>query len=88
MNQRRRVLMANENIKSDLSSKLLCTKCRKLVSYHICNKIEKTKIKGILIEYEDEYGVCDKCQSKIFVPGLEDKNMERLEKEFHQKMMN
>lgn len=64
---------------------LLCSKCRKRVSYHIFKRPAKTIIKNIEIEYEEYYGICDKCQSEIYVPGLDDRNEEVIEGEFRKK---
>lgn len=60
--------------------KLLCSKCRKRVSYHILQRPAKRLIKGVGIEYEESYGICDECGREIFVPGLDDQNEENIEK--------
>ena len=53
---------------------LLCSNCRKRVSYHIFKRPAKTIIKDIEIKYEEYYGICDECKSEIFIPGLDDRN--------------
>lgn len=58
---------------------LLCSECRKRVSYHIYKRSAKTKIKDLEIEYEEFYGVCDECKMEIYVPGLDDQNEEIVE---------
>ena len=55
---------------------LLCSECRKRVSYHIYKRPAKTIIKDLEIEYEEFYGVCDECKMEIYVPGLDDQNEE------------
>lgn len=64
---------------------LLCSECRKRVSYHIFKRPAKTIIKDIEIEYEEYYGICDECQSEMYVPGLDDRNEEIIEEEFRKK---
>ena len=75
-----------ENSNMDAGKKeLLCSKCRKRVSYHIFKRPAKTIIKNIEIEYEEYYGICDECQSEIYVPGFDDRNEEVIEEEFRKK---
>ena len=64
---------------------LLCSKCRKRVSYHIFKRPAKTIIKDIEIKYEEYYGICDECKTEIFIPGLDDRNEEVIEDEFRKK---
>lgn len=61
---------------------LLCIECRKRCSYEIKKRVAKTIIKNIEIEYEELYGICNQCKSEIFVPGLDDINNHKIEKEF------
>ena len=64
---------------------LLCSNCRKRVSYHIFKRPAKTIIKDIEIKYEEYYGICDECKSEIFIPGLDDRNEDAIEEEFRKK---
>lgn len=64
---------------------LLCSNCRKRVSYHIFKRPAKTIIKDIEIKYEEYYGICDECKSEIFIPGLDDRNEDVIEEEFRKK---
>lgn len=64
---------------------LLCSKCRKRVSYHIFKRPTKTIIKNIEIEYEEYYGICDECQTEIYVPRLDDRNADEIEERFRKK---
>lgn len=66
-------------------NELLCAKCRKRVSYHIFKRPAKATVKNTEIEYEEYYGICDECKSKIFVPGLDDRNEATIEEEFRRK---
>ena len=50
------------------NKELLCSKCRKRVSYHICKHPEKTIIKDTEICYDEFYGICDECGQEIYVP--------------------
>ena len=61
---------------------LLCSKCRKRVSYHIFKRPAKAIIKDYEVEYEEFYGVCDECKEELFVPGLDDRNEEEIENEY------
>ena len=61
------------------NKKLLCGNCRKRVSYHVYKRPAKTVIKGLEIHYEEYYGVCDECKEEVYVPGLEDKNIEKID---------
>lgn len=45
---------------------LLCSKCRKKVSYHIFKRPAKTILKDIKIEYEEYYGICSECKPDIY----------------------
>lgn len=65
-----------------VKKELLCSECRKRVSYHICKRPAKTIIKDLEIEYEEFYGICDECKMEIYVPGLDDRNEEILEEEY------
>lgn len=62
------------------NKKLLCGKCRKRVSYHVHKRPAKIVIKGTEICYDEYYGTCDECKAEIFVPGLDDENIERINK--------
>lgn len=64
---------------------ILCSKCRKRVSYHVFKRPAKIIIKDTEIEYEEYYGICDECKSDIFVPGIDDRNEEVIENEFRKK---
>lgn len=64
---------------------LLCSKCRKRVSYQILKRPAKRLIKGVEIEYEESYGICDECKGEIFVPGLDDQNEETVENIYRKK---
>lgn len=61
---------------------LLCSKCRKRVSYHIFKRPAKAIIKDYEVEYEEFYGVCDECKEELFVPGLDDRNEEEIENKY------
>lgn len=61
---------------------LLCSECRKRVSYHIYRRPAKTIIKGVEIEYEEYHGICDECKEEIYVPGLDDRNEEIIEEAY------
>lgn len=61
---------------------LLCSECRKRVSYHIFKRPAKAIIKGFEIKYEEYYGICDECKNEIYVPGLDDQNEENIEKAY------
>ena len=52
------------------SKKLLCSKCRKRVSYHVHKRPNQYVIKGSEVNYEEYYATCDECTEEIFVPGL------------------
>lgn len=67
------------------SKELLCSKCRKRVSYHICKHPEKTIIKDTEICYDEFYGICDECGQEIYVPGLDDYNEEQIENTYREK---
>lgn len=64
---------------------LLCSKCRKRVSYHIVKRPAKVMIKGLDIEYEEYIGICDECGEEIYVPGMDDQNEERIEEIYRKK---
>lgn len=64
---------------------LLCSKCRKRVLYNIFKRPAKRIIKDIEIEYEEYYGVCNECKTEIYVPGLDDRNEEKIEEVFRKK---
>lgn len=44
-------------------NELLCSKCRKRVSYKIFKRPVKVKIKDMELEYEEYYGICDNCST-------------------------
>ena len=67
------------------NKELLCSKCRKRVSYHICKHPEKTIIKDTEICYDEFYGICDECGQEIYVPGLDDYNEEQIENTYREK---
>ena len=68
-------------------NELLCSKCRKRVSYKIFKRPVKVQIKEMELEYEEYYGICDNCKSELFVPGVTDQNEERIE-ELYRKRKN
>lgn len=61
---------------------LLCSKCRKRVSYQILKRPAKVMIKDVEIKYEEYYGVCDECKAELYVPGLDDQNEEKIEETY------
>lgn len=66
---------------------LLCSKCRKRVSYQILKRPAKALIKDLEIDYEEYYGICDECKTELYVPGLDDQNEEKIE-EIYRKERN
>ena len=68
--------------------KLICPECRKLVAYSIFEKRARYAINDEEIEYNGFYGLCDECKSEIYVPGLEDNNMEILEAKYRTMVTN
>lgn len=67
------------------SKKLLCSKCRRRVSYHVHKRPNQYVIKGSDVYYEEYYAICDECEEEIFVPGLEDANIERIDQAYREK---
>ena len=61
------------------NKELLCSNCRKKVSYQLLKRPAKALIKNVEITYEEYYGVCDECKEELYVPGLEDRNEEMVE---------
>ena len=64
---------------------LLCSRCRKRVSYQILKRPAKALIKNFEIKYDELYGICEECGTQIYVPGLEDQNEERIEEIYRKK---
>ena len=83
--QTMRIMKENRMIMG--SNELLCSKCRRRVSYKIFKHPAKVKIKDMELEYEEYYGICDNCKSELFVPGVTDQNEERIE-ELYRKRKN
>lgn len=79
-----------EEIKKEfgIHKELLCTSCRKRVPYQIFKRTALAVINNLEIEYEEYYGICDECQSEIYVPGLDDRNEEILEEKYIEVMHN
>ena len=67
------------------NKKLLCGKCRKRVSYHVHKRPAKIVIKGSEICYDEYYGICDGCKEEIYVPGLDDQNIEKIDEIYREK---
>ena len=67
------------------NKKLLCSKCRRRVSYHVHKRPNQYVIKGSEVNYEEYYATCDECTEEIFVPGLEDANVERIDQAYREK---
>ncbi len=66
-------------------NELLCSKCRKRVSYHVCTRPATALIKDLEIEYEESYGICDECKAELYVPGIDDKNEELIDVEYRRR---
>ncbi len=78
--------MENEEIMMSTDNmELLCAECRKRVRYHVYKRKAARKIKDIDVEYEEFYGICDDCKSEIFVPGLDDMNIETMDNAYRKK---
>ena len=63
--------------------KVYCPNCRKLSFYKIKSRIAIAELKipkEIEVKYTKKYGICKSCKKRIFVPGLDDKNVKRLER--------
>ena len=56
--------------------KLLCPKCRKLVSYNIFERETTGSIDGAEIKYNEFYSLCDEFKFEISVSALDDNNEE------------
>ena len=65
--------------------KILCGKCRKKVSYQILKRPTKVMIQDVEIQYEEYYCVCNECKTEIFAPGLDDRNVELVDKMYRKK---
>lgn len=68
-----------------LIKKLLCTNCKKMVTYKINKGHDIASINGIKFDYIREYAVCDECGKEMHVPGLDDRNEKVVEKLFWEK---
>ncbi len=66
-------------------NELLCSKCRKRVSYQILKRPAKALIKDLEIEYEEYYGICNECEEELYVPGIDDQNEAKIEQIFREK---
>lgn len=64
---------------------ILCGNCRKRVSYQIFKRPAKAIINDLEIEYDEYYGVCDECNSELFIPGLDDQNEDKVEELYRKK---
>lgn len=64
---------------------LLCNRCRKRVSYQILKRPARALIKDLEIEYDEYYGICDECKNELFIPGLDDRNEEKIEELYRKK---
>lgn len=65
-----------------LIKKLLCGKCKKRVTYKINKKQDVALINGIDVDYTREYAICDECGEEMYIPGLDDRNENIVEKLF------
>lgn len=57
--------------------KFYCEHCNKKVSYHIRKNLIK-EYKGQIVNVEENIAVCDECNTDIFIPEIENDNLNRL----------
>lgn len=60
--------------------KVLCAECMDIQEYHIEFDKEERVVKGERIPFNRRYAVCNKCGSRVTVPGLDDENEEAFER--------
>ena len=58
----------------NMNEGLFCTKCRNLVPFSIKKRQRERVVNGQKFVYTERYGICQKCQHEIDVPGLFDDN--------------
>ena len=60
--------------------KVLCIDCMDTQGYHIEFDREEREVKGEKIPFNRRYAVCNKCGSRVTVPGLDDENEKSFER--------
>ena len=58
--------------------KCFCTKCKKFVEYNISDCILEGKVKEKTYKYKGKQAKCKLCSSLVFVPKINDENLESL----------
>lgn len=58
----------------------------KICPDHVHKRPNQYVIKGSEVNYEEYYATCDECTEEIFVSGLEDANVERIDQAYREKI--
>ena len=60
------------------NKKVFCSKCEKYVDYDVVDAILEGKIKNKLYAYDGQKALCKKCKSLLYVPKINDANLDSL----------
>lgn len=53
----------------------ICEYCREYVEYEIFNREVKEEVDGLIVNYIEEFAVCNKCNNEIYVGEIHDRNL-------------
>jgi len=68
-----------------MTDMVFCEKCRKEVNYTITEKNMAGKIKGTEYEYKGKEARCAECGSYVYIPQINDDNLESLYNEYRKR---
>ena len=74
------VLISNQNLKCNIKKIAFCEECRKDVEYIISDVPMTGKIKGIEYHFVGKEARCINCHNRLYVPEINDYNLDILYK--------
>lgn len=64
---------------------VFCPECRRDVEFSVREKNDSTELKGDIFLFSSRNAYCDECGVKIYLPKIEDENLEALYVAYRQK---
>lgn len=63
-------------------STAFCTECGCKTTYSLSSHLEELTIRGVSFNYVEHSAQCTKCRNKVYVPMINDENVQSREEEY------
>lgn len=59
-----------------------CIMCRSFCEYDVMSRKDTIDIRGVKVEYDEAYAICRKCGNEVYIPEINDSNIDTISKAF------